>query len=559
VKPTTGTARGATLSTATAAVKITTATRPAVETTSVAKSGEAPTSPALLTLVHTNGLGTLLTGVSGIDKARANEIEKRLAALREKHKDALFVDSGNVVGPAVLLESQFGLPTLRMLDRKGFAAVGLSARDGIHSLSFYRLLPFGTTSPLPLVSVFEQSQLPMPQQPFQRIVPASAKIERGGAKVQFFAAATTSALTGVPAPYTQLRLLGDVAAQADYIAKNLEPGYFPVVLSDLKPAENDELAEKLARRALIFEGSYPWLLARPPADQKPARQVGPVRIVSHFSPGEADVVFLAAPSTQRPDREGGQAEAPSASDRASSVASTQRPDREGGHAEPGGPSLGVPPSGGPVLSFPANAAIEATVRSETFWTPQKEPADSKKAGFENLVQSWFTSPLHLPEVGIQIGKREMVKDIMIPYDEQDLRRVPPLGESSETYLPPAWMKQTKDLRGNYLVYRYDLFFNGKPMAHLYRLQHNLAQPFTLVNMLVAADKEHRLYRTHAIMPPMIISTEVPIGPLLERLKGKRAAEIQLDDWPERGGAEFVVDNLVRDIQMLLAIDEKWEE
>ncbi|KPL11601.1 hypothetical protein AMJ85_03525 [candidate division BRC1 bacterium SM23_51] len=464
----------------------------------------APTTPSkATTIVYTNGLGTILTGVGGIDRSRNEALAKRLENLRAKYADAVFVDGGDAIGPMVLSETQFGLPTYRLFDKNRYAAAALSARDGLHSLSFYKLLPPTARVATPLVGDFTHLRTPSPTMRFYPIRPAWAIAERAGGKFQIFGVATTTSLTAIVEPFMDLKLGGNAADQARHVLDHLLPGHVPIVLSDMTPAENDEFARLLNRNALLFEGGYPWRLVRPPAKQKPTRDVGPVRIVSHFSPGQADVVSL-------------------------------------------------PPS--------LECKQARLVRTETFWKPEPPPSVgglNRLLGRQpleaRLVRSWFTETLYKADVGTSLGRRSLIKEIMIPYDDEDVLRIPPPGALD--WQPPRWMEQNRHLRQNEIVYRYDLYFSKTFMAHLYRIHHVLIPGITLLNVLVATNEDHQIYRTRVLLPPMITRRFARIDPLLERLRGKRWSEIALEDWPERGGAEFLVDNLVRDLQLLLAIDE----
>jgi len=456
-------------------------------------------------IVYTNGLGTFLSGgTTAADRSRTDVVAKRLKELRAKYKDAIFVDGGDAVGPMVGNESPFGLPLYRIFDEARYAASGLSARDGLHSFSFFRFLPPGAKIATPLVGTFDLPKSPPGESGFYEIHPAWATaITSGGAKLQVFGVATTTSLTGVVEPLSDINTGGPVAKQARYVLDHLSPGHVPIILSNMTPAENDELARLINGNALLFEGGYPWRLIVPPANQKQSRDVGPVRILSHLSPTAAAVVTL-----------------------------------------------------------PSNLeCMQArVVVSESLWESKSFPSPGRLSSLfggppieARLVHSLFTNPLYLPDVGTSVGKRSLLQEIMIPYDDKDVQRTPPPGEAN--WQQPRWMMETRNLRGNEIVYRYGLYLNKKFMAHVYRVRHALAPPFSMFDMLVAVDKDHRLKRIRVFFPPGIANRGVKIEPLCERLLGKKCDEIKLEDWPERGGAEFVVDNFVRDVQMLLAFDE----
>jgi len=472
----------------------------------LAATGESAQTSPTITIVHTQGLGTILAGVRGSDNSRNEKLAERLAQLRAKYgSEAVFVDGGDSIGPLVLLDTQYGLPALRLFDKNRYAAAALGIRDGLHSLGFAALLPRGAGVKTPLVGTLKtQPKGKGAAKQGVLIRPSWAVAEAKGARFQIFGVATTAGATGIAKPFPGFETLGDVEAQGRFVLDHLEPGRIPIVLSDMTPAENDRLARLLNRNALIFEGGYPWRLIHPKQRAR-KRIIGPVCIVSHFSPGEADVVTI-----------------------------------------PG--------------DLKCNGA---TVASEVLWSPPPPPKAGALARLlgrrpleSQLVHSWFTGTYNLPDIGIKVGRRSLIKEILIPYDEKDIRRIPPPGEKD--WRPPLWMERSRHLRGNETIYRYELYFQKRFMARLYRIRHVFVTNFTLIDMLVAVDKEHRLYKAHIFFPPMLDSREVRIGQLFRRLRGKKFDEITLKDWPERAGAEFIVDNVVRDLQLLLAWDEKAE-
>jgi hypothetical protein len=246
-------------------------------------------------------------------------------------------------------------------------------------------------------------------------------------------------------------------------------------------------------------------LARIPANQKPSREIGPVRIVSHHSPTAADVVTL-------------------------------------------------PPS--------LDCRQAKLAPSETIWEPKRQPPPppglfSRLVGRQPmetlLVRSRFTDTLKLPDIGTSVGQKSLLKEAAIPYNEKETRRVPPLDDPK--WQPPRWMKETQKLRGNQIVHRRDLYLNKNFMARVYLIHHELLPENTQIELLVAVDKDHRLSRAKVLFPTMISHCQSRSTALIERLEGKRWNEITLEDWPERSGAEFIVDNIVRDVQLLLALDE----
>jgi hypothetical protein len=271
----------------------------------------------------------------------------------------------------------------------------------------------------------------------------------------------------------------------------------------MTPAENDEMARLINRNALVFEGGYPWRLAAPPPNPKPSRDIGPVRILSHLAPNVADVVTLS-------------------------------PNLECSRAQS-------------LQGEPLWEAVSRQAASGGFRLFGSRPLESR------LVQSPFTDALHLADVGTSVGKRSLLQEIALPFDEKDVERVPPVGQAD--WQPPRWMQTTRHLRGNEIVYRYDLFYRRKLMARVYRIRHLMAPPFAVCDMLVAVDADRRVMKFGVFYPPTITNRQVRIDELCKRLVGKRCDEIRLEDWPERGGAEFIVDNFVRDVQMLLAFDE----
>lgn len=469
-----------------------------------------PTTSTKAVLVHTQGLGTILTSARGTDAATSTALRQKLAALRAKYANAVFVDGGDTIGPIVFRETQFGfygLSTYRVFDQNRYAAAALSARDGLHAFSFYALLPPKSGIQTPLVGTFETVLKPEPGKNFLEIKPRSATAQCGGAKLQIFGVATSMSLTGIVDPLANLKSAGAVEGQARYILANLEAGRVPVVLSDLSPKENDTLAGLLKRNALIFEGGYPWRLANKPPRSPRSRTIGPVRIISHFSPGQADVVEL--PRDLR--------------------------------------------------------CARAAIRTETIWTPKPPAWASQRRGLfsrkpleARLVQSAFTETLLLPAIGtklgsVRVGPTERLKDMLIAFDNEKNCRVPPYG--ARDWVPPRWMQQSRHLRDNEIIYRYDLRFRDKPMARVYHMAHAFVPGITVGDFLVAVDDDHRIMRWHVYYPPSIAHRLVRVAPVLERLKEKSFSEIRLEDWPERAGAEFVVDNIVRDAQLLLAWDE----
>jgi len=458
-----------------------------------------------VTIVFTDGLGTILTGVSGIDRTRNEAVAKRLTELRAKYSDALFADGGDALGPLIAQDTQYGLPTYRLFfDENRYAAAALSTRDGLHTASFFQFLPPYAKIATPLVGTFAHATTPTKEASFYQVRPAWARAEAGGAKFQFFGVATTRSLTGIEPPYLYVQFGGDAKKQARYVLDNLLPGHTPIILSDMTPAENDTLAKTLNRNALIYEGGYPWHLVHASADQKPTRDVGAAKIISHFSPFEAEVVTL-------------------------------------------------PPG--------LECKQAKIARKEILWEPKQSPASPGLLSrllygrpLETaLVRTLFTETLHLPDVATSLGERSLLAEIEIPYDDKDAKRVPPLDDKS--WHPPLWMEKTRNLRGNAIVYRYELYYNKKFRACLYRIHHDLVPNFSLLEVFIAVDKDHRLYRSKILFPTQITHLKVRTEPVVERLRGKGWKEIRLEDWPERAGAEFMIDNLVRDIQMALAFDE----
>jgi hypothetical protein len=461
-----------------------------------------PTSKTT-TIVYTSGLGAYLRDPSKADRSRCDAIAKRLKELRARYSDAICVDGGDAIGPMVANESPFGLPVYRIFDESRFAAAALSARDGVQTFGFARIMPVGAKIKTPLIGTFDLPKSPPGLGGFYEIHPAWATAETSaGAKFQIFGVATTTSLSGVVEPLSGIKTGGTAAEQAQYVLDHLQSGHIPLILSDMTPTENDEFARLFNRNALLFEGGYPWRLAIPPADLRPNRDIGPVRILSHFAPNVADVVAL-------------------------------------------------PPS--------LECRKAQLIRSEPLWEPQRPPAEG---GFRllggkpietRLIHSPYADTLYLADVGTSVGKRSLLGEIMLPYDDKDVLRIPPVGQSD--WRPPRWMERTRHLRGNEVVYRYDLYFHKNFTAHVYRIRHFVAPPYSVFDMLVAVDKDHRIQKFGVFYPPKITNCQLRIDPLCRRLVGKRCDEIKLEDWPERGGAEFVIDNFVRDVQMLLAFDE----
>jgi hypothetical protein len=454
-----------------------------------------------VTIVYTSGLGTYLRDPVGEERSRTAALAKRLKELRAKYSKASFLDGGDAIGPMVCNESPFAAPVYRLFDESHFVAAALSARDGVRTFSFVRLLPASAKIITPLVSFFDLPNSPPGAYAYYAIHPAWATFETsGGAKFQVFGVATTTSLTGIVEPLSDIKTGGTAAQQARLVLDHLQPGHVPIILSDMTPAENDEFARLIKRNALLFEGGYPWRLAKPPADPKPTRDIGPVRILSHLAPNVADVVTL-------------------------------------------------PPT--------LECSQAALAGNETLWEVKPPPPVKGLFGRKpieaRLVRSVFTDPLHLPDVGTSVGKRSVLKEIMIPYDDKDVKREPPVGEAD--WRPPRWMESTRQLRGNEVVYRYDLYFHKAFVAHVYRIRHLLYPPYSIFDMLVAVDDDHRIQKMGVYYPPAVTNRPIKIEPICERLKGKKCDEIELEDWPERGGAEFAVDNFVRDVQMLLAFDE----
>ncbi len=313
-----------------------------------------------------------------------------------------------------------------------------------------------------------------------------------------------------PPPLMSVEFGINVADQLKYVRDHLLPGHIPVILSDMLPSENDTFAKEFKQNALLFEGGYPWRLAKPPARYRSMRDVGSVRIISHPSPYAAEIVELPA----------------------NHICSQARLIASEILYEPPRPVAG---------------------RSQGFWGSLlgRKPLDT------SLVHSPFTGTRFLPDIGTSVGARALLKEIGLPYDDDDVLRTPPPGRETSWPLP-RWMQETRHLRGNPIVYRYHLKFNKRPLANVYRVHHIVVPNLTLIDLLVAVDMEHRLYKTKLIFPPMVTHNELRNEVVLERLIGKRWNEIALEDWPERAGAEFAVDNLVRDVQLVLAFDAMYE-
>lgn len=455
------------------------------------------------TIIYTNGLGTILRDPFGADRSRCQTMAQRLKDLRAKYSDAIFVDGGDAIGPMAGNESPYGLPVYRIFDENRYAAAALSTRDGIQTFSFFQLLPAGATVKTPLVGGFDHPKPPPGSAPYYEIHPRWAIVETPGAKFQIFGVATTTSLSGVIGPLSDIKTGGTAAKQAQYVLDHLLPGHLPIILSDMAPAENNEFALLINRNALLFEGCNPWRLVGSLISDNASREVGPVRILSHQSPYLADVVT-------------------------------------------------IPPS--------LECRQARLVDSEQLWEPPQKPSSGgfrlwgQKPIEERLVRSLLTENLlYLPDVGTSVARRSLLEEINIPYDDKDVKREPPPGATG--WRAPRWMEKTQNLRGNGIVYRYDLYFKSNYMASVYRVRHFLALPYSVFDMLVAVNKDHRIRQIQVFFPPAIANRAINIESVCQRLVDKKCDEIRLGDWPERGGAEFVVDNFVRDLQMLLAFDE----
>lgn len=457
-----------------------------------------------ITIVHTNGLGTLLTGASKADGATSKAVEERLRDLRMKYANSIFVDSGNLFGPDVISDTQFGLPTYRMLDRLDYSASALGMRDAIYTRSLFFMVPPESIIETPIVSPFHHLIEPTPSSNFRKILPTHAETTFGAAKFQFFGLSTTEGVKAFPEPLNQAKTLGDVSAQAQYVLDNIKDGYIPIILSDMTPFENDSLARSLKRNALVIEGSFPWLEASIPERKKRTRTIGPVQIVSHFAPGEADVIVL--PKTLR--------------------------------------------------------CARAQTKAETFWDWSPGPPEkgifswvTGKSLEERLVSSWFTDTVFLPLIGGKMGEPRLLDEIDLPYDRDAIQRTPPIQQPD--WQPPHWMVESRSLRDNEIVYRYSISYRNDHIANVYRIRHWFA-PRCLASLLIAVDEDHHLHKGRFVFPPMIAGRPLAVDNFFDRMQGKDLDELKLEDFPERAGAEFYIDNVIRDIQLLLEWDKKYD-